>query len=128
MACLLGGRALDKAAVSGKGPVVSRTQVEETKAFLGIMPLFLCICIYQVGVLLGGGRGGAGLNPGLWPAGWDACQGCCRLLILLVSVACWPCLVHMWCVQTAGVCAVEVPPDCADMELCQMCLMPVALL
>lgn len=22
--------------------------VEETKAFLGIMPLFLCICIYQM--------------------------------------------------------------------------------
>jgi hypothetical protein len=27
---------------------VSRTQVEETKAFIGIMPLFLCICIYQM--------------------------------------------------------------------------------
>lgn len=41
-------RALDKAALSGPGPAVSRTQVEETKAFLGIMPLFLCICIYQM--------------------------------------------------------------------------------
>lgn len=41
-------RCLDKAAVSGPGPLVSRTVVEETKAFLGIMPLFLCICIYQM--------------------------------------------------------------------------------
>lgn len=41
-------RCLDKAAVDGPGPQVSRTYVEETKAFLGIMPLFLCICIYQV--------------------------------------------------------------------------------
>jgi hypothetical protein len=42
-------RCLDKAAVAaGPGPTVSRTIVEETKAFLGIMPLFLCICIYQM--------------------------------------------------------------------------------
>lgn len=41
-------RCLDKAAVSGPGLTVSRTMVEETKAFLGIMPLFLCICIYQM--------------------------------------------------------------------------------
>jgi len=40
-------RFLDKAAAVGE-PQVSRTQVEETKAFLGIMPLFLCICIYQM--------------------------------------------------------------------------------
>jgi hypothetical protein len=42
-------RALDKAAIkSDKPQPVSRTEVEETKAFLGIMPLFLCICIYQM--------------------------------------------------------------------------------
>lgn len=46
-------RFLDKAALSdraeltGHGHAVSRTQVEETKAFIGIMPLYLCICIYQ---------------------------------------------------------------------------------
>lgn len=42
-------RCLDKAAIkSDRGPLVSLTEVEETKAFLGIMPLFLCICIYQM--------------------------------------------------------------------------------
>lgn len=42
-------RALDKAAIKSDKPhPVSRTEVEETKAFLGIMPLFLCICIYQM--------------------------------------------------------------------------------
>uniref|UniRef100_A0A383VGU9 Major facilitator superfamily (MFS) profile domain-containing protein n=1 Tax=Tetradesmus obliquus TaxID=3088 RepID=A0A383VGU9_TETOB len=42
-------RALDKAAIkSDAEKPVSRTEVEETKAFLGIMPLFLCICIYQM--------------------------------------------------------------------------------
>jgi hypothetical protein len=28
---------------------VSRTEVEETKALLGIMPVFLVVCIWQVG-------------------------------------------------------------------------------
>lgn len=44
-------RCLDKAAIKTdrpKGRPVSLTEVEETKAFLGIMPLFLCICIYQM--------------------------------------------------------------------------------
>lgn len=42
-------RCLDKAAIrSDKPPVVSLTEVEETKAFLSILPLFLCICIYQM--------------------------------------------------------------------------------
>jgi hypothetical protein len=42
-------RALDKAAIKSDQPKpVTRTEVEETKAFLGIMPLFLCICIYQM--------------------------------------------------------------------------------
>ncbi|KAF8073093.1 NPF8.3 [Scenedesmus sp. PABB004] len=41
---------LDKAALVREGApaAASRTEVEETKAFLGIMPLFLCICIYQM--------------------------------------------------------------------------------
>lgn len=38
----------DRAGLTGQGHAVSRTQVEETKAFIGIMPLFLCICIYQM--------------------------------------------------------------------------------
>lgn len=42
-------RCLDKAAIKTDRPYpVTMTEVEETKAFLGIMPLFLCICIYQM--------------------------------------------------------------------------------
>jgi hypothetical protein len=50
MACrFLDNAALsDRAGLTGHRPAVSRTQVEETKAFIGIMPLFLCICIYQM--------------------------------------------------------------------------------
>lgn len=40
---------LDKAAIlpsdGSKAATATRTEVEETKAFLGIMPLFLCICM-----------------------------------------------------------------------------------
>eukprot|EP00879_Flechtneria_rotunda_P000926 GHRR01001055.1.p1 GENE.GHRR01001055.1~~GHRR01001055.1.p1 ORF type:complete len:523 (+),score=105.75 GHRR01001055.1:1216-2784(+) len=40
---------LDKAAINtGDIYQVSLTEVEETKAFLGIVPLFMCICIYQM--------------------------------------------------------------------------------
>lgn len=41
-------RYLDKAAIRSDSLAVSVTEVEETKAFLGILPLFLCICIYQM--------------------------------------------------------------------------------
>lgn len=42
-------RCLDKAAIrSGSAQPASLTEVEETKAFLGIMPLFLCIIFYQM--------------------------------------------------------------------------------
>ncbi|KAI8464338.1 MAG: POT family-domain-containing protein [Monoraphidium minutum] len=44
--------ALDKAALRGKaakdGYQVSMTEVEETKSFLGIMPIFLTVCIWQM--------------------------------------------------------------------------------
>jgi hypothetical protein len=42
-------RCLDKAAIKSEGgPLVTLTEVEESKAFFGILPLFLCICIYQM--------------------------------------------------------------------------------
>lgn len=51
--------ALDKAAIrraagdgDGEGAyLVTRTEVEETKAFLYILPVFLVVCLYQVGRL-----------------------------------------------------------------------------
>jgi hypothetical protein len=46
---LLVCRCLDKAAIKSEaGPLVTLTEVEESKAFFGILPLFLCICIYQM--------------------------------------------------------------------------------
>ncbi|WIA14658.1 hypothetical protein OEZ85_003160 [Tetradesmus obliquus] len=42
-------KCLDKAAIKSEaGPQVTLTEVEESKAFFGILPLFLCICIYQM--------------------------------------------------------------------------------
>jgi hypothetical protein len=46
---LIACRCLDKAAITSEGgPLVTLTEVEESKAFFGILPLFLCICIYQM--------------------------------------------------------------------------------
>jgi hypothetical protein len=46
---LVSRRCLDKAAIESEaGPHVTLTEVEESKAFFGILPLFLCICIYQM--------------------------------------------------------------------------------
>ena len=42
-------KALDRAAINtGRPHMVSLTLVEETKAFFGIMPIFLCVCIFQM--------------------------------------------------------------------------------
>lgn len=39
------GAAASASAPAAAAAVVSVSEVEETKAFLGIMPLFLCICV-----------------------------------------------------------------------------------
>ncbi|KAF6260843.1 POT family-domain-containing protein [Scenedesmus sp. NREL 46B-D3] len=42
-------KCLDKAAIKSEtGHQVTLTEVEESKALFGILPLFLCICIYQM--------------------------------------------------------------------------------
>jgi hypothetical protein len=42
-------RAPRSEAARARGPPVSVTEVEETKALAGLVPIFLCVCIWQVG-------------------------------------------------------------------------------